>query len=57
MTNDEDRDIYKDNGKSNSSEESNKGCKWTESSINELKIWLALVIYIGIFKFSSVEDY
>jgi hypothetical protein len=30
---------------------------WTELNIQELKIWLALVIYMGIFKFPAIEDY
>ncbi len=41
-------------GKSNSAGE---GRNWIELTIQELKIWLALVIYMGIFKFSAVEDY
>ena len=31
--------------------------KWTKLTVNELKIWLALVIYMGIFKLPSIEDY
>jgi len=34
-----------------------KGHNWTELTVQELKIWLALVIYMGIFKFPAVEDY
>ena len=41
-------------GKSNLAGE---GRNWTELTVQELKIWLALVIYMGIFKFPSVEDY
>jgi len=41
-------------GKSNSAGE---GRNWIELSIQKLKIWLALVIYMDIFKFSAVEDY
>jgi hypothetical protein len=41
-------------GKSNLAGE---GRNWTELTIQELKTWLALVIYMGIFKFPAVEDY
>jgi len=41
-------------GKSNSVSE---GCNWIELTIQELKIWLTLVIYMSIFKFLAVEDY
>jgi len=30
---------------------------WKELTAGELKIWLALVIFMGVFKFPSVDDY
>jgi hypothetical protein len=39
----------------NVEELNNKKCK--ELTINELKIWLALVIYMGIFKLPATKDY
>jgi len=30
---------------------------WSELTVNEFKIWLILVIYMGIFKFPFVDDY
>jgi hypothetical protein len=46
---------YYQNTKRNNSSDNNR--KWTELTVNELKIWLALVIYMGIFKLPSIEDY
>ena len=34
-----------------------EGRNWTSLTVEELKIWLALVIYMGIFKFPAVQDY
>jgi len=47
---------YYQNTKRNNSSDNNRR-KWTELTVNELKIWLALVIYMGIFKLPSIEDY
>ncbi|CAH1763517.1 9252_t:CDS:2 [Entrophospora sp. SA101] len=30
---------------------------WNDLTLNELKIWLALVIYMGIFKLPAIKDY
>jgi len=30
---------------------------WNDLTLNELKIWLALVIYMGVFKLPAVRDY
>src|SRR4051812_20898175 len=34
-----------------------EGRNWVSLTIEELRVWLALVIYMGIFKFPSVNDY
>ncbi|CAG8805789.1 32547_t:CDS:2, partial [Racocetra persica] len=34
-----------------------KGREWVPLTVEELLIWLALVIYMGIFKLPSREDY
>ena len=31
--------------------------KWKDLTIGEFKIWLAIVIYAGIFKLPSIRDY
>ncbi|CAH1763412.1 11977_t:CDS:2 [Entrophospora sp. SA101] len=33
------------------------GRDWYPSTVPELKIWIALLIYMGLFKFPSVNDY
>ncbi|CAH1768892.1 3791_t:CDS:2, partial [Entrophospora sp. SA101] len=33
------------------------GRNWYPLSVPELKIWMALLIYMGLFKFPSVDDY
>jgi len=32
------------------------GCLWKPLTLNELKIWFALVIYIGVHKIYTIED-
>ncbi|CAG8793476.1 6209_t:CDS:2, partial [Cetraspora pellucida] len=34
-----------------------EGRKWVELTVGEFKIWLAILIYAGIFKFPSIRDY
>ncbi len=34
-----------------------EGRNWVNLTIEELKIWLALVIYMEIFKFPAIKDY
>ncbi|CAG8847525.1 13122_t:CDS:1, partial [Racocetra persica] len=34
-----------------------KGREWVSLTVEELLIWLALLIYMGIFKLPSKEDY
>jgi len=34
-----------------------EGRNWTNLTLNEFKIWLALVIYMGVFKFPAITDY
>jgi len=34
-----------------------EGRKWVELIVGEFKIWLAILIYAGIFKFPSIRDY
>ncbi|CAG8696544.1 15195_t:CDS:2, partial [Racocetra persica] len=34
-----------------------KGRKWVELTVREFKIWLAILIYAGIFKLPSIRDY
>lgn len=35
----------------------NTGRKWDSLTVSEFKIWLALVIYMGIFKLPAIQDY
>ncbi|CAG8844022.1 8482_t:CDS:1, partial [Racocetra persica] len=34
-----------------------EGRRWEKLTVGELKIWLAILIYIGIFKLPSIRDY
>ncbi|CAB4425429.1 unnamed protein product [Rhizophagus irregularis] len=34
-----------------------EGCKWKELTIKEFRIWLAILIYAGVFKLPSIRDY
>src|SRR5256885_64478 len=34
-----------------------EGRKWKDLTIEEFQIWLAIVIYAGIFKLPSIRDY
>jgi len=34
-----------------------EGRKWKELTIEEFRIWLAIIIYAGIFKLPSIRDY
>ena len=34
-----------------------EGRKWENLTIKEFKIWLAILIYSGIFKLPSIKDY
>ena len=34
-----------------------EGRRWEKLTVGELKIWLAILIYTGIFKLPSIRDY
>ena len=34
-----------------------EGRKWKDLTIEEFRIWLAILIYFGIFKLPSIEDF
>jgi hypothetical protein len=39
------------------SKKAGEGRKWEELTTGEFKIWIAILIYAGIFKLPSIEDY
>ncbi|CAB4422421.1 unnamed protein product [Rhizophagus irregularis] len=49
--------IIKNTNKYAYMKDAGEGRKWKELTIKEFRIWLAILIYAGVFKLPSIRDY